>query len=73
MELDVRPNANVDAATRQALAAALEAQRTLEDVVAWALAQTPPLVIEDVVIQDEYTHDVVLPYRGGLWLVYDAT
>jgi hypothetical protein len=47
--------------------------RTLADAVAWGLAHTPPLVIAEVVTQDEYTHDVVLPYRDGRFLVYDTT
>lgn len=48
-------------------------QRTLEDVIAWSLALRPPLLIQEIVTQDEYTHDVVLPYRGGVYLVYDTT
>jgi hypothetical protein len=48
-------------------------QRTLEEVVRWSLALTPPRLIARVVIQDEYTHDVVLPYDDGVYLVYDAT
>lgn len=30
-------------------------------------------VISDVVVQDEYTHDIVVPYGEGLVLVYDTT
>jgi hypothetical protein len=30
-------------------------------------------MIEEVVIQDEYTHDVVMPYADGLYLVFDTT
>lgn len=46
--------------------------RTLEDVVAWGLAQSPPRVVAKIVVQDEYTHDVVMPSEGG-YLVYDTT
>ena len=56
-------------------AARLEAaaHATLEDVVRWGLSQTPPQLVADVVVQDEYTHDVVLPLprrrtRGGFRL-----
>lgn len=50
------------------------AQRTLEDVVRWGLAQSPALLVCDVVVQDEYTHDVVVPWTDGKsFLVYDAT
>ena len=48
-------------------------QRTLEEVVRWSLALAPPRLIARVVIQDEYTHDVVLPYAEGVFLVYDTT
>ena len=27
----------------------------------------------DLVVQDEYTHDVVVPYDDELFLVYDTT
>ncbi len=47
--------------------------RTLEEVVRWSLALVPPRMIARVVIQDEYTHDVVLPYDEGVYLVYDTT
>ncbi len=47
--------------------------QTLEEVVRWSLALTPPRLISRVVIQDEYTHDVVLTYGEGVYLVYDAT
>lgn len=39
---------------------------TLEEVLRRGLA------IADVVVQDEYTHDIVTP-TGGLYLVFDST
>jgi hypothetical protein len=45
--------------------------RTLGDVLDWARAQG--LGRPEVVTQDEYTHDVVLPWRDGRWLVFDTT
>ena len=47
--------------------------KTLEEVVRWSLAATPPRLIHSVVVQDEYTHDVVVPGGSGLYLVYDTT
>lgn len=41
--------------------------RTLEDLV-----RRPDLMIVDVIVQDEYTHDVVVS-DGARFLVYDAT
>lgn len=48
-------------------------QSTLESVVRSGLGRTPPRLVVDVVKQDEYTQDVVLPFRDGLFLVYDTT
>jgi hypothetical protein len=55
------------------LAAATAEHHTLGDVVRWAARQSPPRAIVDVVTQDEYTHDVVVPLTGALHLVYDTT
>jgi hypothetical protein len=46
---------------------------TLEHVFRWAIAQQPPLQPADVVIQDEYTHDVLFRAADGSFLVFDAT
>jgi len=56
-----------------AVARAVGAHRTLADVVAWGGAQQPPLVVVDVVTQDEYTHDVIVPLARDRYLAYDAT
>lgn len=46
---------------------------TLDRVFHWALQQAPPLLPADVVIQDEYTHDVLFEASDGSVLVFDAT
>ena len=46
--------------------------RTLEQVIHWGARRHPPSCIEDVVVQDEYTHDVVTPLGGGVYLAYDT-
>jgi hypothetical protein len=51
----------------------LEPQKTLEDVVRFGLTAAPPKMIAAVITQDEFTHDVILPYEGGRFLVYDTT
>jgi len=53
----------------------ITSHRTLGDVLAWAGRQPEgfiPQVVAEVVTQDEYTHDVIVPY-DGLYLVYDTT
>ena len=57
---------------RSRILVAMAPHRTLGDVVRWALTQEPPLIVADVVVQDEYTHDVVLPF-GERWLVFDTS
>ena len=47
--------------------------RTLEQAFRWALRQDPPLRPDDVVIQDEFTHDVLFAASDGSYLVFDAT
>ena len=55
----------------------LAGQQNLNDVMRWALSHPAgvfiPSVVAEVVVQDEFTHDVIVPYRDGLVLVYDTT
>ena len=52
-------------------------QHNLKDVMNWALSHPLgtflPQVVADVIVQDEFTHDVIVPWREGLVLVYDTT
>ncbi|HKO14943.1 MAG TPA: hypothetical protein VJU87_01835 [Gemmatimonadaceae bacterium] len=45
---------------------------TLADLLAWAALQLPRIQVAEIVTQDEYTHDVVLPYASG-YLSFDTT
>jgi len=55
----------------------LAAQENLKDVIAWAFSRPRgtflPSVVDEVIVQDEFTHDVIVPWRDGLVLVYDTT
>lgn len=55
----------------------LAGQENLNDVMKWALSHPVgtfiPSVVANVIVQDEFTHDVIVPYRDGLVLVYDTT
>lgn len=59
------------------IAKELSSQENLKDVMAWALSAPRgtflPSVVADVIVQDEFTHDVIVPWRDGLVLVYDTT
>jgi hypothetical protein len=47
--------------------------KTLEQVFKWALPRQPRFTPIDVVIQDEYTHDVSFRAPDGSTLVFDTT
>jgi len=55
----------------------LSGQENLQGMMKWALSHPPgtflPEVVAKVVLQDEFTHDVIVPWRDGLVLVYDTT
>ena len=55
----------------------LAGQENLKDLMTWALAcpvgTFTPQVVADVVLQDEFSHDVIVPWRDGLVLVNDTT
>ena len=57
--------------TLRHIADILADHRILEDVVRWS-AKTGREICS-IVAQDEYTHDVVVRWDAGLWLVYDCT
>ena len=79
----------IDADTRAAIERIVASQPTLEEVTRWALAQKPPRLFArcrqddeerkapgfDLVVQDEFTHDVIVPWNAEqtLFLVYDTT
>jgi hypothetical protein len=69
--------ANLSPAQIAALENELFGQQNLNDVMRWALADKSgafiPGVVADVIIQDEFTHDLIVPWRDGLFLVFDAT
>jgi hypothetical protein len=68
---------NLSTHTIAEIEAQLADQENLKDVMNWALSHPAgtfiPQVVADVIIQDEFTHDVVVPWREGLVLVYDTT
>ena len=73
----VANHANLSADAVAAIAAELSTQENLADVMAWALSAQAgtfiPSVVADVIVQDEFTHDVIVPWRDELVLVYDTT
>lgn len=50
--------------------------KTLGNVLTWANSQNKadfiPKIVDEVIPQDEYTHDVIIPFQD-VFLVYDTT
>lgn len=46
---------------------------SLQEVVRWSFAQQPPAPVAAVVVQDEFSHDVVMQWHQGQFLVFDTT
>ncbi len=55
------------------IAEAVANHRSIRGAIDWFVRQNPPLVPADMVTQDEFSHDILVAYPGGLWLVYDST
>jgi hypothetical protein len=70
---DLRGNAKLSPEQIAALAAELAPLATLQDVVRWGFAHSPPREIVNVVVQDEFWHDVVVTGPEGLYLSFDTT
>lgn len=70
MAIPLHDHAALDADLLTLLEKRLEAHESLEDVLRFARAQETE--IADIVVQDEFTYDVLVSY-GTLWLAYDTT
>lgn len=62
----------VDEAIVDAVARAFEICHTLADVLRWCEQQLPRVQVAEIITQDEYTHDIVLPF-GAHFLSFDTT
>ena len=58
------------------IAAEIDRHNGLNQVLAWAATkpkdEVHPQYVAEIITQDEFTHDVIVPYRN-LFLVYDTT
>lgn len=71
--IEVFDRAGAATAVLGAVREALAPMRNLGDVLAWSRTLDPPVTAPAVVTQDEYTHDVLVPWRAGLTLAFDVT
>ena len=72
----IRNRAGLPPAEIAALESELGPLESLSDVLRWGRDQpqgsVSPAVIVDVVVQDEFTHDAIVPWRGRA-LVFGST
>ena len=61
------------ASSREDLLVEARQLQSLDEAMRWALNQDPKIAPEDVVVQDEYTHDVLFRTAGGEYLVFDTS
>jgi hypothetical protein len=71
--IPVENRAGLEAGDLERIEFAVARHHSIKHAVDWLLSHRPPLVPSGMVTQDEYSHDIVAPYPGGLWLVYDST
>ena len=69
--MQVTDRAGVPPDELAALATELAVLTTLQDVVRWTFGTHREIL--DVVIQDEFTHDVVVTWGTRRYLVFDTT
>ncbi len=72
MPIPLFDHADLDQAERDRWLGALAELNSLARVFTWARAHVPPGGVEEILTQDEYTHDVVIPVSGR-YLVFDTT
>jgi len=69
----VENHADLRAAAFVPMRDVVQAHRTMERALAWFFAQMPPLAPEDLIAQDEFSYDLIVPYRDGLYLSYSTS
>ncbi len=65
--------ADMPADARAGLERTLAPFTRLSHVLDWGRALDPPLRVDDVITQDEYTHDALMRLPNETWLAFDTT
>ena len=69
----IENHAGLSEESLSALLAVVSKHQSLDQIFVWGRSQSPQVIPTDVVKQDEFTHDVLVPVPGGNWLVYGTT
>lgn len=74
--MKVTNRANLPGDSFESIAQEVQHHHSLLDILKWARKQPPgdllPEILTDLVVQDEFTHDVVIPWRN-VFIVYETT
>jgi hypothetical protein len=74
--MEVKNRSNLSAEEFESFQSELKDHRSLQDLLRWAERHPEgapvPGAIADLIIQDEFTHDLVVPWRGS-YIVYGTT
>jgi hypothetical protein len=57
--------ASLSPAERESLGRIVSEHRGLDDIFAWGRQESPAVVPAEVIKQDEFTHDVLVPLPGS--------
>lgn len=69
----VENRAHLESVAFESLRAVLSQHTTLERALGWFFAQLPPLKPADLMAQDEFSYDLLVPLPDGLWLSYETS
>ncbi len=69
----IRIPVSIDSTAAASIRALTMQHTTLEKLMTWGMMQTPSVMIADVIQQDEFTSDVIVPFQDNLFFVYDVT
>jgi hypothetical protein len=69
----IENRANLSTAQFERLTQAFLQHRSIKHAIDWLQSHRPPLTVSDMITQDEFSHDILVNYPGGLCLVYDVT
>ena len=73
MESRFRDHLGLSPNEARELAGLVTNHETLSQVLAWGASLSPPVMPASTVAQDEFSHDVVVPFERGRFLVYEVT
>ena len=59
--------------SEERLLAEAQTLQSLDEAMRWGLNHDPRVTPEDVVVQDEYTHDVLFRTADNTYLVFDTS